>query len=109
MLEPVEATPQLGQLVERGLRPAPSIEQRVDLLHELAYLPQLWQPTRDGPQGLAVTFAPVMLDEQMPMLVQIGALLFSALFLAGGPLGRLRARTAPGQFRELSRQTLALA
>jgi len=35
LLESVEATPQLGEFVERCLRPAPSIEQCLDLLYEL--------------------------------------------------------------------------
>jgi hypothetical protein len=34
MLEPVQTLPQFGEFVERRLRPAPSIEQGVDLLHE---------------------------------------------------------------------------
>src|SRR5437870_998947 len=41
MLEPVQATPQIGQLVEGGLRATPSVEQPVDLLHDLAQLAEL--------------------------------------------------------------------
>ena len=40
MLEPVEALPPFGELIERRLRPAPSIEQGIDLLHELTQLAQ---------------------------------------------------------------------
>jgi len=109
MLAPVQATPQLGQLVKRGLRPAPSVAQRVDLLQDRASLLQLWASPRDGPKRLAVPFAPVMLDEEMPMRVHSGALLVPALFLASGPLGRWRTRTAPGQLGVLGRQALARA
>jgi hypothetical protein len=41
MLEPVQALPQFGEFVERCLRPAPSIEQGVDLLHEFTSFAQL--------------------------------------------------------------------
>ena len=108
MLEPVQAMPQLRQLVERGLRPTPSIEQGVDLLHDLADLPQLRQPPRDAPQRLAVALAQVMFDEQVPMREQFGALVCQAVFLAGSLLCRLCARTPPGQFGLLGRQALAL-
>ena len=96
MLEPVQATPQIGQLVEGGLRATPSVEQPVDLLHDLAQLAELGETTGDPPQPLACALAQGMPDQQVPMREQIGALLFQALFLAGGLLGRLRARTTPG-------------
>ena len=37
LLESVEATPQLGEFVECCLRPTPSIEQGIDLLHKFTY------------------------------------------------------------------------
>src|SRR2546422_10348041 len=61
LLEPLQATPQLGQLVEGCLGPTSSVEQGGALLHELARLPQLWQTTGDMPQGLSLAWTQAML------------------------------------------------
>src|SRR5713101_1590933 len=64
LLEPLQATPQLGQLVEGCLGPTPSVEQRVDLLHERTQRLSLGSSTADAPSGLPFGFVQVTLDEQ---------------------------------------------
>lgn len=108
MREAVQTPPQLCQCVSCRLRSAASIEQRRDLLHDLAYLPSLGQTSCDAPQPLACTWAQVMCDKQVPMRAHIGTLLCQSLFLAGRFLGTLCARTALGHFRLRGRQALAL-
>ena len=96
--EPLHVPPQGGELSERGLGPAPSITQRVDLLHARTQLLQLGHPPGDPPEGLAVGCAQVPLDEQRPMGAQCRALRGQPLFGAGGLRGRWRARAPSTPF-----------
>jgi hypothetical protein len=66
-LEPLHVPPQGGEFSERGLGPAASIKQRVDLLHDRTQLLQLGQPPGETPEGLAFRFAQVTLDAQIRM------------------------------------------
>lgn len=109
LAKPLETTTQCGQLAEGCLGPTASLEQRVHLFHDLPQLTELRQPLGDAPQRLACTFAQVMLDKQLAMGEQSGALLFQPLFLAGGVPCRFRARASFGQFGLFGREALACA
>jgi hypothetical protein len=51
----MQATPPMRQRVQRRRRPAPSVAQRVALLHDLPHLPELRHTARDTPKPLAGT------------------------------------------------------
>jgi hypothetical protein len=79
------------------------------LYHELAQEAQLREAPGDPPPLLPFTVAQVTLHEQMPMSVQVDALLCQPFFLASCCLCCLGAWTPFGQFGLLGRETLPRA
>ena len=92
LLEPLQATPQLGPLVESDLSPTPSVEPRVARLHERPQRLSLGASTAAAPSGLPGGCVPVTLDAQVPRLAQRGPWRGPPLFRAGGLLGGWGAR-----------------
>jgi hypothetical protein len=101
------AHPQLGQIGQRRRRPAPSIEQPIDLLHQATQAAQLRLTASDPPQGLPLRGRQVPLDEQVAVLEQIADFLLDPFLAAGVTLGGLRGRTTPRQLGHAGRQVLA--
>ena len=99
ILEAAHAAPQPGQFGQGGVGPTAAVKQAIDLVHDLPKRSQGGQAAGDPSQGLLLGGRPMMLDEQMAMVKQVGDLLFEA-FLASGQSAvfpRRPAAAKPGQ------------
>ena len=105
--EPPQPRPQLRQLGQRRGRPAPPVEQAIDLLHQPAQAAELRLAAGDPLQRLPLGGAEMALDEQVAVLEQLADLPLDPLLAPGGTLRRLRAGTAPRQLGSAGRQALA--
>src|SRR4029453_1118337 len=84
-------------------------KQGLDLGHERTQRSQLRGAPGDPPPLLPFAVAQVTLHEEMPIRVQVDALLCEPFFLAGCSLRCRGARTPFGQFGLLGRETLSRA
>ena len=78
--EPQEPTPQSVSFVQSRLGPTAPIKQGVDLGHELTQRSQLREAPGDPPPLLPFALAQVTLHEEMPIRVQVDALLCEPFF-----------------------------
>ena len=72
--EPLHPTTQRGQRAEGGVGAAATVEQRVDVFHDLAELPQMGHATGHVPQSRVFGLGPPALDEHKAVLAHVGDL-----------------------------------
>ena len=94
LLEAANSLAQLGQLRQRRVGAAATIEQAVGLLHQFAQGSQLRQPARDLLEGSTFREREIVLDEEMTMFEEVGDFLLQSLGLTRGSFGIGRGRSA---------------
>ena len=70
-LEATDTPAELGQFGQGRFRPAPSIEQAVHLIHDLAEASQVRQPAGDSRERLLLGGRQMVFHKQVPMVEQI--------------------------------------
>jgi hypothetical protein len=106
---PQEPTPQSVSFVQSRLGPTAPIKQGVDLGHELPQSSPLREAPGEPPPLLPCALAQVPWHDEMPIRVEVDALLCKPFFLAGCSLRCRGARTPFGPFGLLGRETLPRA
>jgi hypothetical protein len=76
---------QLGQLTQRRLRLAAPVKESIDVIHDLAQLAQMRQPSGDEQEPLAFAGLQTAFDKQEAILEQITDCLLDRFAFTGQP------------------------
>src|SRR5208283_3053545 len=99
-----QSHPQLRQLGQGRGRPAPPVEQAIDLIHQPPQRAELRLTAGDSRQGLPLGGREMVLDEEVAMLEQLTDLALDPLLAARRLLRGLGGGTTPRQLGSASRQ-----
>ena len=106
-LEAPHAMPEPGQLLQRGVAAAATIEKAVDLVHNVSKCSQFGSPPGDAHEGAPLGGSQIVLHEQVAMLKQVSNLLFDLLPVPGRLAGGGRTRTPAAKLGFRGGQLLA--